>query len=135
MPLSDGFLQFVLEQLGGLGAVSHRRMFGGAGLYAGGVFFGVLDDDQVFFRVDQASRPDYERAGSRPFAPIPGAAPMRGYYAVPPDVLEDRDGLIAWARTAVRVGAAAGKKKAAGKGSAVKRRGKAAGKKRRARSR
>ena len=34
MAVSDAYLTFVLEQLGGVQAVSHRRMFGGIGLYA-----------------------------------------------------------------------------------------------------
>ncbi|MEK6610285.1 MAG: TfoX/Sxy family protein, partial [Gemmatimonadota bacterium] len=69
MPVSDAFRDYVLEQLAGLGAVTVRRMFGGAGIYHGGLFFAVLDDDQLFFKVDGETRPAYEAAGSGPFAP------------------------------------------------------------------
>jgi len=34
------------------------------------------------------------------FAPMPGQAPMEGYYQVPASVLEDADALGAWAREA-----------------------------------
>ena len=101
MAVSDTFRDYVVEQLAGLGAVTVRRMFGGAGLYHDGLFFGVLDDDEVFFRVDDATRPRYEARGARPFAPMANEAPMRGYYQVPPEILEDRQALVAWASDAV----------------------------------
>jgi DNA transformation protein len=107
--VSDTFRDYVVEQLAGLGAVTVRRMFGGAGLYHDGLFFGVLDDDELFFRVDDATRPRYEAMGSGPFAPLPNEALMRGYYQVPAEVLEDRDAAVAWARDAVAV-ARAGKR-------------------------
>lgn len=119
MPVSDAFLQYVLEQLTGLGRITWRRMFGGVGLYHGGAFFGVMDDDVLFFKVDDATRPGYEAMGAEPFAPIPGQQPMRGYYEVPADVFDDRDQLVEWAERAVAVAraVAAGKrrKKAASK--------------------
>ncbi len=107
MAVSDAFRDYVVEQLGGLDAVTVRRMFGGAGLYHDGLFFGVLDDDEVFFKVDGTTRPRYEARGSQPFAPMANEAPMRGYYQVPAEVLEDRDALTTWAREAVAVARAA----------------------------
>ena len=103
MPVSADFRDFVLEQLAGSsGAVSARAMFGGYGLYAEGkVLFAVLDDDAVFFRVDDDSRAAYEEAGSRPFAPMPGQQPMRYYWELPAEVLEDREMLAAWKTRAV----------------------------------
>jgi DNA transformation protein len=86
-------------------------MFGGVGLYCDDVFFAVIDNDTLFFKVDEATRPAYERLKMPPFAPIPGQAPMRGYYQVPPSVLEDADELGAWAKQAIQVGATARPKK------------------------
>jgi DNA transformation protein and related proteins len=104
MAVTDAFRDYVVEQLGGLGSVTVKRMFGGAGLYHRGVFFAVLDDDQLFFKVDDATRPRYEAAGSRPFNPLPDReAPMRGYYEVPAAVLDDRDEIVAWAGEALEV--------------------------------
>lgn len=111
MAVSSSFLEFVLEQLGGVPEVSHRRMFGGVGLYGGEVFFAVIDNDTLFFKVDDATRPAYERRKMPPFAPIPGQAPMRGYYQVPPSVLEDADELAAWATKAIAAGAASAQTK------------------------
>ena len=38
MALSSDFLQYVLEQLSGIGHVDFRKMFGGAGLYHDDLF-------------------------------------------------------------------------------------------------
>jgi len=78
-------------------------MFGGVGLYAGGAFFGVIDDDQLFFRVDDDSRPAYRARGAKPFAPMANEKPMMGYFEVPAEVLDDRETLGEWARGAVMV--------------------------------
>lgn len=111
MAVSPSYLTFVLEQLAGLPRVTSRRMFGGVGLYSDATFFSVLDNDTLFFKVDDETRPRYEKRRMPPFAPIPGKPPMRGYYQVPPAVLEDADELTAWAADAVAVGAAAGASK------------------------
>ena len=78
-------------------------MFGGGGLYWEGAFFAVIDDDTVFFNVDAQTRPAFEAAGSGPFDPFKNGKPMRGYYELPPEILEDRDQLSAWRTTAVAV--------------------------------
>jgi DNA transformation protein len=58
MTLSADFLAYVLEQLAGLGGVSSRRMFGGAGLYCDEFFFALIADDVLYLRVDDSNRDD-----------------------------------------------------------------------------
>ena len=103
MAVSDAYLAYVLEQLGGVKAVTHRRMFGGIGLYAGEHFFGVIDNNTLFFKVDAASVGDYTRAKMKPFQPDPKGKPMMGYYQVPPSVLEDDQALVSWAHRAAQI--------------------------------
>ncbi len=92
--MSDGFLEHVLDQLGG--DVTARAMFGGYGLYHAGAMFGIVYDDAVYFKVDDRTRPLYESAGSSCFAPRPRQR-LTSFFDVPPEVLEDRDALEAWA--------------------------------------
>ena len=106
MAVSNSYLTFVLEQLEGLKGLAHKRMFGGIGLYAGDAFFGVIDNDTLFFKVDDTLRERYQERGMPAFAPIPGKPPMLGYFQVPVDVLEDADALRKWAADSVAVGAA-----------------------------
>jgi DNA transformation protein and related proteins len=106
--LSRGYLGYVLEQLAALGAVSARRMFGGAGLYAGELFFGLVSEDVLYLRVSDASRADYTARGMaafRPFAARPQLS--ENYFAVPAEVLEDADQLRVWAGRALQAAQAA----------------------------
>jgi len=103
MKVTDAFKSFVLDQLEELGDVTPRSMFGGVGLYHRGIFFGIIAADVLYLKVDATNRPDYERAGMRPFKPYPDRAGTMQYYAVPVDVLESGLELTAWARKAVDV--------------------------------
>lgn len=95
------FLDYVLEQLEGAKGLKVRPMFGGHGLSMSGNFFGIVHKGAVYFRTDKASRPDYVKAGSRPFNPN-GKQELHRYYEVPADVLEDAAKLLEWARRATQ---------------------------------
>ena len=103
MRVSSGFRAFVLDQLAGLSGIHDRAMFGGVGLYAGDVFFGILASDVLYFKVDDSNRQDYKLAGSRPFMPYPGQTMTMSYYAVPIEIVEDAATLVVWATRAVDV--------------------------------
>ncbi|HEX6928346.1 MAG TPA: TfoX/Sxy family protein [Gammaproteobacteria bacterium] len=98
--MSDAsFRDFVLEQLTGMHGLACRAMFGGHGLYADEVFFGIIHRGALYFRTDEQSRPEYERRGMRPFMPGPRQS-LKAYYEVPAEILEDPESLIEWARRA-----------------------------------
>ena len=103
MAVSASYKTFVLEQLEALGTITAKPMFGGVGLYHAGVFFGLMADDTVFFKVDDSNRADFERAGSRPFRPYGEDMYAMSYYELPADVLESRPVLCQWAEKAVAV--------------------------------
>ena len=108
MAVSAQFLQFALDQLGAVEPVRSRRMFGGVGFYARDLFFALADNDTLYFKVDERTRPAFVREGMQPFQPFgPETAPMNGYYELPPRLLEDADELALWMRTALGVAAAA----------------------------
>ncbi len=65
MAVSGDYLAFVLEQLAGLPGVASKRMFGGVGLYCDELFFGLIADDVLYLRADEASRADYISRGMR----------------------------------------------------------------------
>ena len=101
MAVSAGYLAFVLDQLQGLDALFHKRMFGGVGLYQDEIFFGLIAGDVLYFKVDQTTRARYEKAGSRAFQPYGEGSYSMSYYEVPAHVFEDREMILAWARQAV----------------------------------
>jgi len=104
MSVSKDFVDYVVEQLRLLGVVTARRMFGGVGLYYDGVFFGLIDDDTLFLRVDDSNRSDFERCGSKPFVPMRDKPEVSmNYFDVPAEVLDDPDSLSNWARKSAAI--------------------------------
>ena len=103
MPVSDSCLDYVRDQLHGVGRVTIRKMFGGAGLYLQDVMFALIAEDILYFKVDDTNRPDFEAAGMRPFKPFDDKAYTMSYYQVPAEVLEDATELRVWAGKALRV--------------------------------
>jgi len=103
MPVSDEYMTYVIDQLDAVGPVQASRMFGGAGLYLDGLFFALIADDVLYFKVDGSNRPDFEAAGMGPFQPFPDKPNIMQYYEVPIEVLENRDTLREWAQKALDV--------------------------------
>lgn len=121
MAVRDSYRDWLLEQLGRVRPVRAKRMFGGLGLYAEEVFFGVVDNDTTFFRTGDSNRGDYESRGMKPFRPMgPDTKPM-AYHEVPADVLEDVELLRDWVTKAVLEAAAAKSRPARRKGGLGKR--------------
>ena len=103
MGISAEFLEYVLDQLSTWGEVRAKRMFGGAGLYRQGKMFGLIAGDVAYLKVGELNRADFERAGSRPFQPYPDKKTTMPYWAIPEEVLEDREELARWAEKAFAV--------------------------------
>ncbi|MEQ2009660.1 MAG: TfoX/Sxy family protein [Limisphaerales bacterium] len=98
----ESFNEFVREQLAGLPGIEFRRMFGGHGIYQREVFFGILHRGRLYFKTDDATRPDYEAAGMGKFRPN-AKQMLSAYLEVPAAVLEDAGQLCAWASRAAEV--------------------------------
>src|SRR5687767_1677142 len=79
MSVSNGYRTYIVEQLAAVPALSTRRMFGGIGLYSSDWFFALIDDDVLFFKVDDANREDYVSRGMPAFTPFPGQSSL-GYF-------------------------------------------------------
>jgi DNA transformation protein len=93
------FVEHAKDLLALVGPVEARRMFGGHGLYAGGVMFGLLDDDELFLKTDEACRARFVDAGCVMWV-FPGAAET-GYYRPPDGAHEDAEAMLPWARLAL----------------------------------
>lgn len=97
-------------------------MFGAIGLYSDGVFFAIIDNDNVFFKVDDDTRERYVERGSEPFRPYKDRPDVSmSYFQVPAEILEDADELVPWARAAVRAAAAKAESKRTPKRAPKKR--------------
>jgi DNA transformation protein len=113
MSVSNDFVVYAIEQLAPLAKVTSRRMFGGVGLYAEGLFFGLIADDTLYLKVDDSNRTDYEQRGSKPFCPYPDRLEFSmSYFDVPADLLDDADELSRWARKSVAIASSIANEKA-----------------------
>lgn len=103
MATESATLAHVLDLLDeALGEVRARAMFGGHGLYHGGVMFALIADDQLYFKVDEATRGRFDEAGSRPFVYQGKGKPVTmSYWGAPEGALDAADDLRPWARLGV----------------------------------
>ncbi len=103
----NSFKEFVLDQLSALPGVRAKAMFGAHGLYQDEHFFAILDQGRLFFKTDPQSQADYLARGMEPFTyESKGRTRTMSYYEVPPDVLENPQEVVVWARRAIQVAAA-----------------------------
>lgn len=107
MRVTDGFRAFVLEQLALVNSVRPRPMFGGIGLYAGEVFFGMLAADTLYLKTNEHTRGRYEAAGMAAFKPYADKPMTMPYHQVPATVLEDSSELAVWVTASIDVAKAA----------------------------
>jgi DNA transformation protein len=104
MSVTPEFRTFVIDQMSRVvGGVRARAMFGGVGVYAGELFFALIDDDTVYLKVDDSNRADFEAKGLGPFRPFGPEGEVMQYYELSADILEDPDALRPWVEKAIDV--------------------------------
>jgi len=98
---------FIRELFAPFRAVTVKRMFGGAGIYAEGLMFGLVFDGAIYLRVDEVSIPSFEREGSAPFvyplAKNHAGRPSRQCRRLPERLYDDPDELAVWAGRSLAV--------------------------------
>ncbi len=100
---SPEFVTHALDLLALLGPVQARAMFGGHGLYARGVMFGLLDGDELFLKTDDACRARFVDAGCRQWVYVSRTQRMEStsYFRPPDDAHEDAEAMHPWAQLAL----------------------------------
>ena len=110
MANAPSFVEHALELLSSVGPVQAKRMFGGHGVYCRGVMFGLLDDDELFVKTDEVSRPTFVEAGCRMWVYPAAAMEETSYWRPPDEAHEDPEAMRPWAELGLE---AALRKKAA----------------------
>jgi DNA transformation protein len=112
MPKADRFVEFTIEQLAPLGAITARAMMGGWCLYCDGVVFALIASGVLYLKGDAVNIPQFKARGLRPFQPFPDKESMMKYFQAPPEIFEDPEAMRTWVGGAVEAGRRAkGKKK------------------------
>jgi DNA transformation protein len=103
MPVTKDYRAETMQILNQVTEVTDRAMFGGVGLYCEGLFFALMDNDKLYFKVDDSNRHDYEAKGMGPFYPFGDESMVMQYYEVPEQVLDDPQILREWIGKSVAV--------------------------------
>jgi DNA transformation protein len=131
--------EFLIDLFSDFGPVTIRPMFSGFGISVDGVNFALALRAGLYFRADEATIPQFEAEGSKPFqySTRVKTVVVNSYWQLPARLFDDAEELSQWARAALGAAqraalkkrpkarkAAAGKKKAATKPSSKKKRAK-----------
>ena len=103
MTASEGFAEFLREQLAPLGRVTMRRMFGKTGVFCDGVMLAMVRDNTLYFRVDDGNRELFGEAAAFPpldYAKQGGTIDL-SFWRAPERVFDEPHELLAWAREAL----------------------------------
>jgi DNA transformation protein len=89
----------IRELFAGFGAVAVRRLFGGAGLFADGVMFGLVSGGEIYLKADAETVPAFESEGCGPFeyAIKTGKRALNSYWRLPERLYDDPEELAVWA--------------------------------------
>jgi len=115
--MADSFHDFVRELFADLAPIQVKRMFGGAGVYADGVMFGLLADDTIYLKADDALKAALTEEGCGPFVWTPSSGPRAGekidmgYWRLPDAALDDPELAAEWGAKALAVAKAKAKAK------------------------
>ncbi|MEO8319887.1 MAG: TfoX/Sxy family protein [Bradyrhizobium sp.] len=104
---------FLIDLFTDFGPVTVRRMFSGFGISADGTNFALALRSGLYFRADEASIPQFEAEGSKPFQYQTRAktVTVNSYWELPARLFDDTEELSAWARVALAAAQRAALKK------------------------
>lgn len=92
------YVDYILDTLQSFGNIRLKKMFGSYGLYKDTIFFAIISDDTLYFKVGHGDQHFYEKHGSKPFTYTKknGQSINLSYWEVPADILENREKLALW---------------------------------------
>lgn len=99
----DAAIAQARELFDGLGNVSHRKMFGGAGLYCDGLIFALIVDEEIMLKATGGFAEELNAQGAHPFTYARGKhkPTQMPYWSLPDSALDDPDEAVELARRAL----------------------------------
>jgi DNA transformation protein len=103
MSIDEGLYAWVQEALEPLGAVTMRKMMGGATLYLDGAVFAIMDEGEIWLKADEESNAVWDQAGCERFSVTfkDGRVDTMNYRRAPAEVYDEPEELQRWARLAL----------------------------------
>lgn len=96
----DSFVDFVVDQLRLLGSITTKPLAGGYRLFRDGIPFGYVKNRRVYFATTELTRRSFIEHDMGAYRET-DSPQLSNYYEVPPDVLDDQEALVGWARVAL----------------------------------
>lgn len=114
---------FLDDLFAAFGKIDIKRMFGGYGLSADSLNFGLVIEGQVYLKTDEDTRARFETEGCAPFSYEAKGRTMTltSYWRMPERLYDDPDETAEWARAALGVARRAAAEKARPKKKVMKK--------------
>lgn len=112
--IPPNLLAHVLDQLAALGALRHRKMFGGVYIYCDDRFIATIHEEILYFKANATTAPEFVARKLPIFSyPKEGGVATLQYYQAPPEVFGSRKVMELWAKKAILAAKQDADKKAA----------------------
>lgn len=103
MPEDKEFKAFVLDQLADMGEFETKSMFGGTALLVQGTAFAKVKHGALWLKAGDANRDDFLQEGMPQYTYGKDNTRRLNFFKTPPDVLEDAEVLVVWAKRSLDV--------------------------------
>ena len=91
------FTDYIKEVFESLGTVQVRKMFGGHGLFHGGVMFGLIADDTLYLKSDPIIESYFTERDLEQFTYDKRGKPVKmSYFMAPEELFEDPEQATIW---------------------------------------
>jgi DNA transformation protein len=91
------FVDYVSDILEQFDVITTRKMFGGYGIYKNGLMFGLIADNELYFKADEEAAEFFAQYNSTPFTYNNGKKLVKmSYWKVSDEVLEDTMVIKKW---------------------------------------
>jgi len=92
--LNEYVVHDLLSQIRG---ITSRAMFGGYGIYKNGKIFAIIADGELYFKVGDSNKADYQKHDSKPFVyDAHGKQMEMSYWQLPQEIMDNKDKVAIW---------------------------------------
>lgn len=107
MPRDTSFHDYVTyDLLQNAPGITSRAMFGGWGIYKNGIIFAIIVESELYFKVNDQNRSEFEKIGSHPFVykKADGKQVSMSYWVICEEIMENRELFINLMETSIAIG-------------------------------
>jgi len=110
---TNEYIDYVIELLEPLNAISSGKYFGGQAIASDYVQFAMIMGNSLFFVVDDSSRDKYKKLGTECFwyTKKTGKIYVKKYHEVPGELFDDPSTLLIWAKESIQIAKKLAKKR------------------------